>query len=114
MDSLREKPTVLMLCLIRIMAMCLNLLGAIVIVCEHSMVEEFHLIMEAFLVADGFGCVCQCEKHSLLVCQMVIQPAIQIGVVGMVFFLYSDPCGLLCTSELGKGRWSGKSISSLH
>jgi hypothetical protein len=102
-----------MLCLDRIMAMCLNLSGAIVIVSEHSMVEEFHLIMEALLVADGFGCVCQCEKHSLLVCQMVVQPAIQIGVVGMVF-LYSLTQGAMWSSVyISRGKGGGHVSPSL-
>jgi hypothetical protein len=82
-DSVCERPTVMMSCLDRIMAMCLNLPDAIISVSEHPVVEEFHFIMEALLVADGFGCVCQCEKHSQLVCRAVIQPAIKIGVGGV-------------------------------
>jgi hypothetical protein len=106
-DRLCERPTVLMLCLDRIMAMCLNLPGSIFIVSEHSVVEEFHFIMEALLVAEGFGCVCQCEKHRLLVCQMVIQPAIQIGEGGVGGLpLYCDPRShvVLCIHQCqGKG-----------
>jgi hypothetical protein len=83
-DSLRERATVLMLRLDRIMAMCLNPPGDIVIVSESSVVEEFCFIMEALLVSDGFGCVCQCEKHRHLGCQLVIQPTIQIIGVGGV------------------------------